>query len=50
MGVDSPNCVGTQTGAVSLSYASQDAETALRVRDALQAGGIQVAACLAAAN
>lgn len=35
MGVDSPNCVGTQTGAVFLNYASQDAEAAFRVPDAL---------------
>ena len=42
MGVDSPNCVGTQTGAVFLSYASQDAEAAFRMRDALRAGGIEV--------
>jgi TolB-like protein len=42
MGVDSPNYVGAPTGAVFLSYASQDAEAAFRMRDALRAGGIEV--------
>ena len=42
MGVESPNCVSAQAGAVFLSYASQDAEAAFRMRDALRAGGIEV--------
>jgi TolB-like protein/Flp pilus assembly protein TadD len=37
-----PNQASTPTGAVFLSYASQDAEAASRICDALLAGGIEV--------
>jgi hypothetical protein len=39
---DSPQLVSTPTGAVFLSYASQDAEEASRICSALRAGGIEV--------
>src|SRR5215472_5643186 len=42
MGVESARPAGTPTGAVFLSYASQDAEAASRMRDALRAVGIEV--------
>jgi TolB-like protein/lipoprotein NlpI len=42
MGAESPNRGGAQRGAVFLSYASQDAEAAQRICDALRAGGIEV--------
>ena len=42
MGVDSLNRVGSQTGAVFLSYASQDADAAQRICAALRATGIEV--------
>jgi hypothetical protein len=42
MGVESPNRGGAQRGAAFLSYASQDAEAAQRICDALRAGGIEV--------
>src|SRR6202047_1874721 len=42
MGVDSLNRVGSQTGAVFLSYASQDADAAQRICAALRAAGIEV--------
>jgi TolB-like protein/Flp pilus assembly protein TadD len=42
MGGESPHRVGTQAGAVFLSYASQDAEAASRICSALRAGGIEV--------
>ena len=42
MGVESPNSVGAQTGAVFLSYASQDAGAAQRICEALRTGGIEV--------
>jgi len=42
MGVDSPNRISTQTGAVFLSYASQDQEAAQRICEALRAAGIEV--------
>ena len=42
MGVDSPNPVSTQTGAVFLSYASEDAEAAQRVCTALRSAGVEV--------
>src|SRR6202047_377322 len=42
MGVDSLNRVGSQTGAVFLSYASQDADAAQRICEALRAAGIEV--------
>jgi TolB-like protein len=39
---ESPNQVTTRAGAVFLSYASQDAEAARRIFDALRAAGIEV--------
>src|ERR1700730_17989370 len=42
MGVDSLNRVGSQNGAVFLSYASQDADAAQRICAALRAAGIEV--------
>jgi len=42
MGEDSPKPASTPTGAVFLSYASQDAEAARRICEALQAAGIEV--------
>ena len=42
MGEESPKPASTPTGAVFLSYASQDAEAAKRIRDALRAAGIEV--------
>jgi len=42
MGVDSLNRIGSQTGAVFLSYASQDADAAQRICAALRAAGIEV--------
>jgi TolB-like protein/Tfp pilus assembly protein PilF len=43
MGEESPNnAVATPTGAVFLSYASQDAEPARKICDALRAAGIEV--------
>jgi len=42
MGVDSPDRVSTQSGAVFLSYASQDAEPAQKIAEALRAAGIEV--------
>ena len=42
MGVDSLNRVGSQTGAVFLSYASQDVDAAQRICAALRAAGIEV--------
>ncbi len=39
---ESPTQASTPAGAVFLSYASQDAEAAKRICDALQAGGIEV--------
>jgi len=42
MGEESPKPASTPTGAVFLSYASQDAEAAQRICEALRAGGIEV--------
>ena len=42
MGEESPNRVSAPTGAVFLSYASEDAEAAKRICDALRAAGIEV--------
>src|SRR5215470_14514709 len=42
MGAESPHRVGTQAGAVFLSYASQDSEAASRICSALRAGGVEV--------
>ena len=42
MGAQSPNHAGTQTGAIFLSYASQDAEAAQRICAALRLAGIEV--------
>src|SRR5579864_9178381 len=42
MGEESPKPASTPTGAVFLSYASQDAEAAQRICAALQAAGIEV--------
>jgi TolB-like protein len=42
MGAESSNRVGAQTGAVFLSYASQDVDGARRICDALRAAGIEV--------
>src|SRR5215470_269704 len=42
MGAESPHRVGTQAGAVFLSYASQDAEAASRICSALRVAGIEV--------
>jgi hypothetical protein len=39
---ESPRSASTPTGAVFLSYASQDAEAARRICEALQAAGIEV--------
>src|SRR6202047_5326050 len=39
---ESPKPTNTPTGAVFLSYASQDAEAAQRICDALRAAGIEV--------
>jgi hypothetical protein len=39
---ESPNQTSTPAGAVFVSYASQDAEAASRICDALRAGGIEV--------
>ena len=42
MGGEPPNRVTRPAGAVFLSYASQDAEAARRICDALRAAGIEV--------
>jgi TolB-like protein len=42
MGAESLNRVGTHTGAVFLSYASQDADAARRICEALRAAGLEV--------
>src|SRR6516165_933598 len=42
LGAASPERVSTPTGAVFLSYASQDADAARRICDALRAAGIEV--------
>jgi TolB-like protein/Flp pilus assembly protein TadD len=42
MGEESPKTASTPTGAVFLSYASQDAEAAQKICDALRAAGIEV--------
>jgi TolB-like protein/Flp pilus assembly protein TadD len=42
MGAETPNQVATATRAVFLSYASQDADAARRICDALRAEGIEV--------
>src|SRR3974390_3240278 len=42
MGAESPNRVGAQSGAVFLSYASQDVEAAERICEALRNAGIEV--------
>jgi TolB-like protein len=42
MGEESPKPANTPTGAVFLSYASQDAEAAQRICEALRASGIEV--------
>jgi TolB-like protein/Tfp pilus assembly protein PilF len=42
MGEDSPKLATTPTGAVFLSYASQDAKPARKICDALRAAGIEV--------
>jgi hypothetical protein len=42
MGVESPKPVSTATGAVFLSYASEDAEAARRICEALRTAGIEV--------
>jgi TolB-like protein/tetratricopeptide (TPR) repeat protein len=42
MGEESPKPASTPTGAVFLSYASQDAEAAARICNALRAAGIEV--------
>jgi TolB-like protein/Flp pilus assembly protein TadD len=42
MGAESPKVASTPTGAVFLSYASQDVEAARRICEALQAAGIEV--------
>ena len=42
MGGESPNQVTRPAGAVFVSYASQDAEAARRICDALRAAGIEV--------
>src|SRR6516225_580188 len=42
MGADSPNRVGAQTGAIFLSYASQDVGAAQRICEALRAAGVEV--------
>jgi len=42
MGEESPKLASTPTGAVFVSYASQDVEAATRICDALRAAGIEV--------
>jgi TolB-like protein/tetratricopeptide (TPR) repeat protein len=42
MGEESPNLASTPTGAVFLSYASQDAEAAQRICEALRSAGVEV--------
>jgi len=42
MGEESPKLAGAPSGAVFLSYASQDAEAARRISNALRAAGIEV--------
>ena len=42
MGEESPKPASSPTGAVFLSYASQDCEAALRICEALRAAGIEV--------
>src|SRR5215469_14640796 len=42
MGEESPKPASTPTGAVFLSYASQDAEAARKICDSLRAAGIEV--------
>src|SRR5215470_11748910 len=42
MGAESPHRVGTQAGAVFLSYASQDSAAAQRICEALRAAGVEV--------
>src|SRR5215468_12578043 len=42
MGGESPKSTSAPTGAVFLSYASQDADAARRICDALRAEGIEV--------
>jgi len=42
MGEESPSSTVTPTGAVFLSYASQDADAARRICDSLRAAGIEV--------
>jgi TolB-like protein/Tfp pilus assembly protein PilF len=42
MGEESPNLASTPTGAVFLSYASQDAEAAQRICAALRSAGVEV--------
>src|SRR6516165_1186076 len=42
MGAETPNQVATAAQAVFLSYASQDADAARRICDALRAEGIEV--------
>jgi TolB-like protein/Flp pilus assembly protein TadD len=42
MGAESPNRGGGQSGAVFISYASQDAEAAQKICDALRAAGLEV--------
>jgi TolB-like protein len=42
MGAESANLVGAQTGAIFLSYASQDVGAAQRICEALRAAGIEV--------
>ena len=42
MGEETPKATSTPTGAVFLSYASQDAEPARKICDALRAAGIEV--------
>jgi TolB-like protein len=42
MGAETPNQVDTAVGAVFLSYASQDADAARRICDALRAAGVEV--------
>jgi hypothetical protein len=42
MGGESPDRVTRPAGAVFLSYASQDAEAAVRICDSLRAAGIEV--------
>jgi len=42
MGRGSPEAVSTPTGAVFLSYASEDAEAAQRICEALRTAGVEV--------